>query len=47
MNGAPTREESGKVAKYIASELGDLRSFSLDSPESRVGRMDALRKVKW
>jgi hypothetical protein len=47
MNGAPTREESARVAKYIARELGDLRSFSLDSPEKRVAGIDALRRVKW
>ena len=31
--------------KYIHAELGDARSFSLDSPKSRAPRIEALRKV--
>jgi Winged helix DNA-binding domain len=30
--------------QYIRDELGDVRSFSLDSPKSRVARIEALRK---
>lgn len=30
--------------KFICEQLGDARSFSLDSPESRKTRIDALRK---
>jgi hypothetical protein len=30
---------------YIRSQLGDARSFSLDSPKSRVPRLEALRKA--
>ena len=30
---------------YVRSELGDARSFSLDSPKSRAPRVEALRKV--
>jgi hypothetical protein len=32
-----------RTADYIRKELGDARSFSLDSPQSRVGRLAALR----
>jgi hypothetical protein len=28
---------------YVRQELGDARSFSLDSPQSRVARLAALR----
>lgn len=31
--------------KFISNQLGDARSFSLDSPESRKSRIDALRKA--
>ncbi len=31
--------------KFISEQLGDARSFSLDSPESRKSRIDALRKA--
>lgn len=30
--------------KFISDQLGDARSFSLDSPESRTTRIEALRK---
>jgi hypothetical protein len=30
---------------YIREELGDARSFSLDSPKSRIPRIEALRKA--
>jgi hypothetical protein len=29
---------------YVRTQLGDARSFSLDSPKSRVPRIQALRK---
>jgi len=32
--------------KYIREEVGDARSFSLDSPKSRAPRIEALRKAK-
>lgn len=32
-----------KTEKYIQEELGDARSFSLDSPRSRVQRIEVLR----
>ncbi len=30
---------------YVRDQLGDARSFSLDSPKSRVPRLDALRSI--
>lgn len=38
---AAVRETGG----WIAKELGDFRSFSLDSPKSRVGRIEQLRSL--
>lgn len=34
-----------RMEEYIRTELGDARSFSLDSPTSRIPRIEALRKV--
>jgi hypothetical protein len=31
---------------YIREQLGDARSFSLDSPQSRKPRLEALRKAE-
>jgi hypothetical protein len=31
--------------RYVREQLGDARSFSLDSPKSRVSRIEALRKA--
>jgi len=31
---------------YVRDQLGDARSFSLDSPKSRVARVEALRKMR-
>src|SRR5258708_37518771 len=31
--------------EYVRTQLGDARSFSLDSPKSRVPRIEALRKA--
>jgi hypothetical protein len=36
-----------RTEKYVRDELGDARSFSLDSPESRTPRLEALRNAKW
>jgi hypothetical protein len=33
-----------RTEEYVAEQLGDARSFSLDSPKSRVPRIVALRK---
>ena len=34
-----------RTAQYVRTELGDARSFSLDSPKSRTPRIEALRKA--
>src|SRR5262249_46281494 len=34
-----------QTEEYVKTQLGDARSFSLDSPESRKPRIDALRKA--
>jgi len=34
-----------KTEQYVRLELGDARSFSLDSPKSRAPRVEALRKA--
>jgi hypothetical protein len=34
-----------RTEHFVRSELGDARSFSLDSPKSRAPRIDALRKA--
>lgn len=34
-----------KTEEYVRSQLGDARSFSLDSPKSRIPRLEALRKA--
>ena len=31
---------------FVRDQLGDARSFSLDSPKSRVARVEALRKAR-
>jgi hypothetical protein len=35
-----------QTEKYIREQLGDARSFSLDSPKSRAPRIEALRRAK-
>ena len=34
-----------RMQEFIRSQLGDVRSFSLDSPKSRVPRIESLRKA--
>jgi hypothetical protein len=34
-----------RTEDYVRSQLGDARSFSLDSPKSRIPRLEALRKA--
>jgi hypothetical protein len=34
-----------RTEEYIRTDLGDARSFSLDSPKSRAPRIQALRKA--
>lgn len=49
MSFIPRNRELEKVVtrteRFIRSELGDARSFSLDSPKSRAPRIEALRKA--
>ena len=40
---AALREEVERVQAWIAGDLGDVRSFSLDSPASRAPRLGAIR----
>jgi len=35
-----------RTEHFVRDELGDARSFSLDSPKSRAPRIDALRKLR-
>lgn len=44
---AALQQEVARVEAFIRADLGDLRSFSLDSPEGRVPRLEALRAAKW
>ena len=37
------RAEVARTAAFIRDDLGDARSFSLDSPASRRARIEALR----
>lgn len=38
------RESLSRTEAYIRDQLGDARSFSLDSPKSRAPRINAIRK---
>lgn len=40
---AALREAVARAEAYVREELGDVRSFSLDSPKSRAARLDRLR----
>jgi hypothetical protein len=40
---AAMREAVRATESFVRDELGDARSFSLDSPASRVTRLEALR----
>ena len=35
-----------KTEAYVRDQIGDARAFSLDSPKSRVPKVEALRKMK-
>jgi len=39
------RECASRTEAYIRDQLGDVRSFSLDSPKSRTPRIEAIRKA--
>jgi hypothetical protein len=41
---ADLEEALRRTEEYVRTQLGDARSFSLDSPKSRVPRIQALRK---
>jgi hypothetical protein len=41
---AAIRECVARTEAYVREQLGDMRSFSLDSPKSRIPRIAALRK---
>ncbi len=43
---AAVRAEAERVEAWIRVDLGDVRSFSLDSPESRKPRLDAIRALR-
>lgn len=34
-----------RMQEFVRSELGDVRTFSLDSPKSRIPRIEALSKA--
>lgn len=40
-------ETMAEAERFVRDELGDARTFSLDSPESRAPRVTSLRKPKW
>jgi hypothetical protein len=43
----PVAKEGEVLSAYVTKQLGDVRSFSLDSPERRGERIEALAKAKW
>jgi hypothetical protein len=43
---AALREAVRRTEAFIRDDLGDMRSFSLDSPKSRVPRLQALRSTQ-
>jgi hypothetical protein len=44
---AALAREVARVEAFVKDQLGDVRSFSLDSPESRIPRLEALRTARW
>jgi len=43
---AALKKAVAETEEYVREQLGDARTFSLDSPKSRVPRIEALRKAK-
>jgi hypothetical protein len=43
--GAALREAVARTEEYVRRDLGDARSFSLDSPKSRRPRIEELRAL--
>jgi hypothetical protein len=41
----PLQDAVARTEQYVREQLGDARSFSLDSPKSRAPRIEALRKA--
>jgi hypothetical protein len=39
------QEAVARTEQYVRKQLGDARSFSLDSPKSRAPRVEALREA--
>jgi len=39
------QEAVTRTENYVREQLGDARSFGLDSPKSRAARISALRKA--
>jgi hypothetical protein len=44
---AALKQEVALTETFVREDLGDARSFSLDSPESRAPRLRALRDAAW
>lgn len=42
---AALKQAVARMEEYVRNDLGDARSFSLDSPKSRGARIEALRKA--
>ena len=40
------KQAVAQTEQYVREQLGDARSFSLDSPKSRAPRIAALRKAQ-
>jgi hypothetical protein len=40
------REGVARTEAFIRADLGDVRAFSLDSPKSRIPRIEALRNAR-
>jgi hypothetical protein len=45
VKGKALQEAVSRTENFVREQLGDARSFSLDSPKSRVPRIEALRKA--
>jgi hypothetical protein len=44
--GPEVREAIRATEDFVKNELGDARSFSLDSPKSRTPRVEAIRRAR-
>jgi hypothetical protein len=42
---AALKKAVARTEEFVRTELGDARSFSLDSPKSRAPRIEALRNA--